>query len=360
MDFVAQIITVVDPLTGKARMIFGSDSGVGTFVSESSGLLNEVNGFTQPGANLTLDKNFQVDGKRNGNLQIGQLYSGDVQPSLLAANISQSLLLGAGRGMGDAVVSNDDILGTANNMWIDVGRPGPANYVAADAGGSGTVYILRRINDLPSSGQFRTDFFQVQLNGGIPISRTLGLFQSTADAEGTGQWNNQVRRFSVNPIDKDGIIMGSNAGRLFRSTNMGVNWFEIGKPAVLGNSLITATAFGAPETTTGALNDHIYVGTQSGQIFVTVRGGGVAANWTNISAGLNGSKVEKIITNPTRGTHEAFAVTADGVFRMADWTAVGATWENITANILQIQHLGFGRPEWSDELASTTPGTSAS
>src|SRR4029079_9881804 len=105
-------------------------------------------------------------------------------------------------------------------VWDDspgqVGRPDTANYVAADKTGTGNVYILRRINDMAPIGDNPVNFFQISKNGGTPVSFTNGLFQSNADAQGNGQWTNQVKTFAVNPIDANGIIMGSAAGRRSR------------------------------------------------------------------------------------------------------------------------------------------------
>ena len=40
--------------------------------------------------------------------------------------------------------------------------------------------------------------------------------------------------------------------------------------------------------------------------------------WLNISLGLDGSPVQQIITDPARGTHDAYAVTKDGVYYLKD------------------------------------------
>jgi hypothetical protein len=100
-----------------------------------------------------------------------------------------------------------------------------------------------------------------------------------------------------------------------------------------------------------------------GNIFVTEVGGGVGIggvnNWKDISAGLDGSDVMKIVPNPTRGSHEAYAVTENGVYHMLDYTVPGATWINITANIFDIKTLGFRNNGWevgliNDQAAAIT------
>src|SRR5262249_37308615 len=79
-----RVISVVDPLTGKARILFGDDQGIHTFVTEDDHTLNDGIGFDAP-----------IDGARNGNLQIAQFRTGAVQPSLLAADIAKALFYGA-------------------------------------------------------------------------------------------------------------------------------------------------------------------------------------------------------------------------------------------------------------------------
>ena len=105
-----------------------------------------------------------------------------------------------------------------------------------------------------------------------------------------------------------------------------MTWFDVGDPGVFGSpgSFSLALAYGAPDPSApegvGNLGNFIYVGTQTGQIYVTQDGGGngTSNNWINISAGLDGEAVKAIITDPIRGSHDAYAVTTDGVFYMAN------------------------------------------
>ena len=364
-DYVSSIITTVDPLTGRTRVVWGHDEGIGTFVTQGGdGSLNRIDGFNQANQNLTDDTNLQVEGSRNGDIQIGRLYSGDSQPSLLAASIGQSLLLAAGRRGGDVQVSNQGQLGNGNNSFGSDGRPSSTNYVVADPTGSGTVYSLRRIGEI--TGGVVGDFFQVQLQGGLPISRTNGLLRSSADAQGGGQWDASVRRFTVNPIDGNGIAIGSNNGTLFATVDQGLNWDIVGTSSDFQtNTNLPAIAYGAPVITApgdpaAGLNDYKYVGTDEGRIYVKT-GNALAANWTNITNGdltLDGSAVEKIVPSPVRGSNALYAVTRTGVFYMANWAAKttdanGATipdpvlsvWKNITgtgnANLFRITNSAF-------------------
>ena len=118
----------------------------------------------------------------------------------------------------------------------------------------------------------------------------------------------------------------------------------------------SSLAYGAPDPNApegvGNLGNFIYVGTTAGQIYVTQNGGGSGAanNWLNISAGLDGSAVQQIITDPTRGSHDAYAVTTTGVFYIEDSillannpTNTADEWVNITGNIHNLAYSILGQ-----------------
>src|SRR5262249_44886184 len=78
-----RVVSIRDPLTGHARLIFGDDQGVWTGIDMGDGTLSSGVGTAK--APL---------GSRNGNLQITQFYYGAAQPSILAAQIGGALLYG--------------------------------------------------------------------------------------------------------------------------------------------------------------------------------------------------------------------------------------------------------------------------
>ncbi|WP_020470586.1 proprotein convertase P-domain-containing protein [Zavarzinella formosa] len=339
-DSVSSLLTIVDPLTGTTRVIWGHDQGIGTFVSNTDGSIQTVNGFNQPAAGLPNDTDLQVNGSRNGDISIARLYSGDVQPSLLAASISQSLLAAAARRTDDVFESDAGILGTGDTTFSNDGRGDIASYVATDKTGSGNVYILRD----PTSISVPTDFFQIQLNGSTPISRTRGLFD--AGSGGAAQWNTVVRQFAVNPIDGNAIAISSSVGRVFATTNLGLDWNVIANPSDLDGSYAPAIAYGPPQVAVAgqaapALDDYVYVGTNNGHIYV--RNGVQAQNWTNISgaAGLDGSPIVKIVPSTVRGNNSLYAVTQDGVYYMSDWTKPASTWKNVSGNLFALKQSAF-------------------
>ncbi len=333
-------VAMRDPLTGRSRLIFGTDHGVSTALDAGrDGLLirsiGNVQDVTSGGGNLAI-----VNGSRNGNLQITQFYFGAAQPSQLAADISRVRGFFYGEAQDDGHPSSDpNILNNGNIRWSPPGR-GDGTGVATDQTGTGTVYQYK----WPCCGGGTTDFFQVD-----GVGRTSGLIQQNLPGDVPDpQWPFLGgSNFAVNPINGDQIIMTSAAGRVFGTVNQGRFWLPIAEPGALDGTPAQALAYGAPDPAdpTGSTNSFLYAGTDGGRIFVTFTGGGDAsgANWRNISAGLenDGSAVRAIITNPTRGSREAYAVTGRGLYHMADSGAAGARWRNITGDLFSQMHNPF-------------------
>ncbi|MFI5458491.1 MAG: proprotein convertase P-domain-containing protein [Isosphaerales bacterium] len=332
-----RVVTMIDPTTGLPRLIFGNDQGVWS-VLDSNGTFETSIGSSDstPGVN------------RNGNLQITQFYYGAAQPSNAAAQVAGALFYGSAQDNGGPV-SAPDILTSGNLQWAGPG--GDATGVATDQQGTGTAYQYF----WPCCGGFNTDFFQV--NG---IGRTSGLLQqSNGLPTPDPQWPfTGGANFAVNQVDGNEIVISSTTGRIFATTDQGVTWFEIGAPSVFNNpgSFSVALAYGAPDPSApegiGNLGNFIYVGTGAGRIYVTQDGGGSGQsnNWLNISLGLDGSSVKSIITDPTRGSHAAYAVTNNGVYFIADSillannpTNTNDEWVNITGNLKNLPYTVYGQ-----------------
>jgi subtilisin-like proprotein convertase family protein len=341
-----RLVVFKDPLTGHTRLIFGDDQGVWTGTDNGTG-------------NPTGDVGSAVSvvGSRNGNLQITQFYDGAAQPSTLAADIAGALFYGMAQDDGFPK-SDAHVLDNGNIGWT--GPEGDGTGVKTDQTGTGQVYYYK----WPCCGGSQplpTDFFTVAVQpGGGEVSRTTGLIKP-GDNPGfpqSGQWPYLGgSKFAVNPIDPTAIVMsnlgtgGSTAGNVYltsgSSLGTGKQWFEIAARTDLDGTYAPALAFGAPANASASLSNFIYVGTNGGHIYVTFTGGGVglgAPTWNNISAGLDTSAVQFIVANPNRGSHEAYAVTQNGVYWMADSSAAGATWVNVTGNIFQQTHSLFNDP----------------
>jgi subtilisin-like proprotein convertase family protein len=330
-----RIVTMRDPLTGEARLIIGDDQGIYSALDD--------NGSRSTGAAIGVTETGGGNADRNGNLDIAQFYYGASQPSDLAAQVAGALFY-TGVQDGASDFSAASVLSTGNLTWGNNGV-GDSGGVATDQTGTGTLYQYV----WPCCGGNTTDFFKVN-----SVGRTFGLIQVPSPDP---QWPlGGVLNFTVNPIAGSQIAISSAAGRIFASEDQGLTWFVIGNPANLDGKAALALAYGAPDPNdpSGALNDFLYAGTNGGHIFVTFDGGGASGNdWINLSAGLDGSAVQAIVTNPTRGSHEAYAVTFNGVYHMVDATASGATWVKITGNLFQLTHNLFTPFNDSTQLVGT-------
>ena len=359
-------VSMIDPVTGRTRLIFGDDEGVFTGTVNADGTID-------PGIGTDTSATYS----RNGNLQVGQFFYGAAQPSsvLLNSQVASSLYFANGLSLGQEgsdpnVLTNGNIVGIGSTNGTYLGTPlEPSGFPTLSSGdqvGSGVAVdqqgnnIVYRFYDGTFGGS-KTDFFQVSINGGNFISRTQGLVQAANDP----QWPGQIAtaaypdgitlgNFAVNPIDSDQVMISSSAGRIFSTINQGQFWLSIAEPGVLDGTYAPALAYGAPDPTAsggiGNLNNFLYVGTVGGHIYMSRVGGGTVNNaWTNISAGLDGSAVVKIITDPTRGSHDAYAVTLNGVYYISDSTTVGATWQNITANLFSLTNIPFGSAQYTQQ-----------
>jgi subtilisin-like proprotein convertase family protein len=345
------IVSMLDPVTGLTRLIIGDDQGVFTGVSRSDGSIATGIGSTSI-----------VNGNRNGNLQISQFYDGAAQPSILAGELAGALLYGTSQDNGAQVQSDPHLLSTGNLNWVNLfDNPlGTGTGVATDQTGTGTSYHFVWPNStLPVGQPVVTNFFDVtHPGGGAPQSATTGLIQANGPYPlPDPQW--AVRggsNFAVNPINPIQMVIGSSgtpgSDQIFRTTDQGLNWFPIAAPGDYDGQYADALTYGAPQP--GQLNNldnFIYAGTVAGHIYVTFFGGGngTTSQWINLSAGLlDNSPIMQIVASPVRGSHAAFAVSRTHVYFMADSSAAGATWKDITGNAFALTHIPFGDPNLTE------------
>jgi subtilisin-like proprotein convertase family protein len=326
------IVPMLDPTTGKTRLLVGYDQGIATGIDNNGALLSSI-------GNQSL-----ASGVRNGNIQITQFYNGAAQPSALAAQIAGALFFGEAQDDGFPT-SNPNVLINGNIGWF--GSTGDGTDVATDATGSGTTYQ----STWPCCNTAGpSNFFQV--NG---IGRTFGLLQSTSVPPGPSlpgtsdpQWPyGPSSNFAVNPVNNQEMIIASRVGRLFVTQDQGVIWSELAEPTVFDSTTIPALAYGAPDPgapLNGALGNYMLVGTDGGHIYVTFTGGGGAGGnaWVNMTPNGLGAPVQRIVTDPTRGTHDAYAITTNAVFYNANTQAATSTWVNVTGDLFSQTTTPFG------------------
>ena len=333
-------VAEIDPTTGLPRLIFGNSQGIWSELVDN-GTVESTIGTSTPLPSVN----------RNGNIQLTQFYYGAAQPSSAAAQIAGALFYRAAQDNGGPA-SSANILSNGNLVWSNT--PGFASQVlnssgvAVDQQGLGTLYQYF----FPGSGGDFTDFFQANGTG-----RTFGLLQQSNNLPTPDpQWTLPgIANFTVNPVDGMELVISSETGNVFATSNGGGTWFDIGAASVFGSpgNASLAMAYGAPDPNApegvGNLGNFIYVGTSTGQLYVTQDGGGsgTSNNWINISTGLDGSQIKSIITDPARGSHDAYAVTQKGVYFIANSipsaTNPTPTWVNITGNIFKLPYTLFGQ-----------------
>jgi subtilisin-like proprotein convertase family protein len=270
-----RFVTLVDPLTGRTRLIIGDDQGVYSAVDNGVGfdLASGTRGLFDPGIGTARSPGFS----RNGNLQITQFYYGAAQPSSVAAQAAGALFYGQAQDNGFPV-SDPNVLANGNLNWT--GPEGDGTGVATDQTGTGTLY---RYN-WPCCGGSITDFFRVTLPGQVEVGRTNGLVGNDPGPNVPDrQWpflggfnfavNPVVPAFVTNPTtgqraEIGQVVISSALGRVFRTLDNGQTWQLIGdpvaNPAILDGSNAQALAFGAPanaNATGGQLGDFIFAGT---------------------------------------------------------------------------------------------------
>ncbi len=338
---IGALVAIRDPLTGQARLLVGDENGVYT-----GGVL----GVSAVQNNIGSDQ--EVIGSRNGNLQIAEMVDSAAQPSELAANLAGALFYGMSRGNNGFPASTSNILDTGNLNWntqnANSAIGGEGEAVATDPTGSGQLYQFRwpfNINETPFTP---TDFFLVTAAGARTTSRTAGLDPAGVNPPlglDTAQWPpDGGSRFAVNPVNASGIIMSSHTGLIYRTTNTGVQWVDVA-PSLTG-SYANALAFGAPNPAVDPnVNDFFYAGTLNGHVFVTFHGGGANSSWVDLdNKDLDGSAIEQIQADPRQGSHDLYVTTQKGVYFMADSSAAGAKWVNITGNLFSLTRPLFNNP----------------
>ena len=323
-------VPVIDPVTGQVRLVYGTDYGVFTGVDAGDGTITGGIGFSNV-----------VNFNRNGNLQISQFTDGAVQPSQLAADLAGALFYGQAELSGFPV-SGSDVLSTGNLNWR--GPIGGGGLVQTDPTGTGTAFQWRNPFDdgvdlNTTATQF--DFFRVFGSQGDPafgggVGQTTGLIGPA----GASEYLPSGGAFNVNPLIPTALILSSDAGRVFLTTNQGGSWGQIGQAGDFGG-VPSAVAFGSllnpqlPNQT----NNFLYAGTTAGRFFVTTTGG---APWREVSAGITGGAILRIVPDPQVGKRDVYAITATGVFYKADGTDTATPWRNITGNLFNITRAVFG------------------
>ena len=245
----------------------------------------------------------------------GTLYSAN-DGGIFSYNGSQWVDITAQRNI--AQIYKIGLSGLTPNRWItghqDNGtniRTGVGSNYVASLSGDGMDCFIDRTNDQYMFGE--------QFNGSLNRSTNGGVSWTsiTSGITGAGGW---VTPWKQDPVTANMLYAGFS--QLFRSTNYGSNWTQVGTTG--GGGTIVEFAI-APSN-----NQVIYV-LYAGSIRKTINGG---TTWTNVTNGVSGGQFTFITIDPT-DPNTAW-VTVSGytagskVFQTMDG---GATWMNISSNL---------------------------
>jgi subtilisin-like proprotein convertase family protein len=319
------VAAIVDPLTGKTRLIVGSDGGVYTALTDSDYDVNGKPRFSDYATAFppspSIGNSIGPDsGSRNGNLQQSQMYGGATQPSQIAAEIA-ALVKGGGMFYGafqDNGASKSDplILENGNIAWTAYFLPeGDAGYglttsLTNDDSTIGDAYIYL----WPCCGGNGSDV--IRLNN---EPRVTGLDQDLVLLPAAGPFD-----FYINYRDSRELLFSGPSGRLYKTDDAGLQWLQIAAPSVFSAEIATSAAFGAeqPDPNPNDVvepDETIFVGLPDGRLFVSLNeGGDNGQEWFDISFGLNRLAVEDIAPNIRQFSNEVFLVTTTGVFWMPE------------------------------------------
>ncbi len=376
------LLTMPDPVTGGTRLMTGTNHGIYTIAERDGTAIESIGNQVSP------------TGQRHGNLQIAQVHYGAVQPTDLAAQAASALFFATTNIVGfpasdpdilvngqlarsDDEITNEFIIGAADGeaargfgSGVATGQVDARSPLDPGLDQVGNAFEFK----WPVAGGRLTDFLQLEgvvrpFGTELDLGRTVGLVRDINSGPlPDPQWPGVAPlvdtaipfgNFAVNPINNDQLVISSAEGRLYRTVNQGRTWEIIGLPEVFGGtgfgSYAPALAFGAPDPgvqSPGSLDNFVYAGTVNGEVYVTFTGGGQAGqDWTNISAGLDGSSVLSIATNPQRGSFDAYAVTEEAVYYLPDASSPGASWINITGNLFSLTQQPFGNADLTEQAA---------
>lgn len=180
-------------------------------------------------------------------------------------------------------------------------------------------HALHTMNEegyLPTNEALLTEFFAAKANEQemrmVDTSNWEELGPTTWNS--TSGWNPGVGRitsFAVDPADQNHIIVGSQTGGVWKTTNGGTTW------AVLTDSFINMDVYSLAIDPVN--KDLYYWGSSSGIIFISTNAG---STWNQL-VNLAGSDVNKILIDPTDTSKIFCSVVNGGIFRS---TNSGATW----------------------------------
>jgi subtilisin-like proprotein convertase family protein len=358
---------LIDPLTGKTRILVGTDGGIYSALVENG---YDINGdpvlgrLASPSIGTSTGP---ANGSRNGNLQMTQIYGGATHPSQLAAEIA--FIRNGGNAGLFYNATQDNGSNHSDPFILQNGNLVYSGYGVSGDSGAGLTTTLDD-NDANMHNVFIFEWACCMPTGqeaGVirrnRVPAVTGLDQENLDLQFGGPSND----LAINARDGNQLLYSAPSGRLYKTDDGGRQWLAIGVPAVFNNLQATAMAYGAeqpdPNPTDFIEPDEvIYIGLPSGRVLSSLTEGGSGQEWFDISAGLNGAAIQDIAANIRQFHYDVYLVTSTGVFFMPNAKAaidevrasgvpggnVNNPWIDITGNLRSITHTVF-QDAWNGE-----------
>lgn len=218
--------------------------------------------------------------------------------------------------------------GTQDNGTLRSGT-GPTDIWARILGGDGFHVKVDPTDNNFVYAEWQWGSLRRSVDGGFSFE-----FSFNGQVNDRTNWNTPV---VLDPSNPQTLYFGAN--RLYRSTDRGISWLPISDDLTDGLHPSGSTAFGTISSIAVAPtnSDYVYVGTDDGNVQVTIDGGGT---WTNMSSGIPDRYITEVAVDPYN--ENTVFVTVSG-YRWAEYQPHvlrsmdrGQSWEDISGNLPEI------------------------
>ncbi|GEM_PF-4891281 len=253
---------------------------------------------------------------RNGNLTVGQFY-----PGVAYDTTNPNRLL---------VGSQDNASQTwAGATWQVTLPTGDGGYNAIDANDpTKTWYVSKNYLGIWKTTTGTTPWSST--GGPSWFAGTCGMEPVSDPCPSDVQGALFIAPFAMDAANSQNLLAG--ADRPYLTRNGAISWQDIGNGTAFGpfstdpRQGISATTI-CPDPSNGGI---FYLGTSTGKAFKTTNGLSAAPTWTNISSGLPGQWVTRIVCDPINGAvYATLGGSGTGSPHVFKRTATATSWTSI-------------------------------
>ncbi len=229
----------------------------------------------------------------NGDLNTIQFYSIAVDPGSASVTYGGTQDNGTQRRMG-------------GTLWGDV-TGGDGGFVNVDYTNSNYVY-----------GEYQNGFHLRSMDGGYSFSTIMN---------GIGEQGNWMTPVEMDPNTPATLYTGTT--KFYKTMDRGSNWTALGTAVDLNPSPSKISAIGIGKSN----SQLIYAGLGGHGVYRSFNGG---AKWTNVTNGLPGLWVSKILVHPDSSNIVYVTFSGYGAAHVFKSTNSGGAWASISSNLPNI------------------------